>query len=735
MADAVPADEKAGSEKEKSTDDLLKTARDRFQKCKEQEQQNRERALQSLRFRDLDQWPQTIRSDRENDPEGSRPCLVADKLNQYVHQVVNDGRQNRPSIKARPVDNVADKEVAKVFDGIIRHIEDASRAHVAYDTGLEHAVDGGFGYWRIVTEYSDEMSFEQDIRIKRIRNRFCVYLDPDHQEPDGSDAKYGFILDRMPREEFKKAYPDADPLEWETDGQVYDGWVFKDDLIVCEYFRVEQQKKSICLWSDGSVSVKGENEEQYTAAGLQKVDERVTRVPSVKWSKITAADELESRDWAGKYIPIVKVVGNELDIEGKLKLSGLVFPAMDSQRIHNYALSAFVEQIALAPRAPWIAAAGQLEGFENEWKTANRRNLSVLQYKPVDENGQLVPPPIRQQPPGIPQGWQAVLADTEHGIEASMGMYKAAVGAPSNEKSGRAIVARERQSDTATFHFIDNVAISIAHTGRILIDLIPKIYDTQRVARILGDDGDVDTVTLNPEQPQAVSETRDDETQEIEKIYNLGVGKYDVTVTVGPSYSTKRQESAAIMAQIAQAWPPFMERAGDLAIRSQDWPDADKLADRLKLFLPPQVQGMEDGKESPEMRQAKAMVDAAQKDLAGKAHELAMAHQELGQAQQKVGQEAMRVEYEKQVMVLRERFFREMLNAKDQANSAELKAEIDRAMSDMKTMIEEQRMQDRELTLASVSAAVGQVAGQLDDSILGIRNKLDAFEVASQNEQ
>jgi hypothetical protein len=715
---------------------LLETARDRFKRCRESEAENRERALQALKFRNLDQWPEQIKREREKDPEGARPCLVADKLNQYVHQVVNDGRQNRPSIKARPVDDQADKEVAKIFDGIIRHIEDVSRAQIAYDTGLEHAVDGGFGYWRVITEYCDEMSFEQDIRIKRIRNRFTVFLDPDHQEPDGSDATFGFILDRMPREEFKRLYPKADPLEWESDGQVFAGWIFQDDIVVAEYFRIELEDATICLWGDGSVSVKGSDEDkQYAAQGLAKIEERDTKIPKVKWSKITAKDELDKRDWQGKYVPIVKVEGNELDIEGRLKLSGLVLPAMDSQRIHNYALSAFVEQIALAPRAPWVAAEGQLEGYEGEWKSANRRNLAVLTYKPVTIDDTLAPPPQRQPPPGIPVGWQAVLADTEHGIEASMGMYKASLGAPSNEKSGVAIQQRERQSDTATFHYIDNLSRSIEFTGRILIDLIPKIYDTERVARILGDDGNVGTAQLDPEQGEAMVE-QPGEDGSIERIYNLNVGKYDVTVSVGPSYSTKRQESAAVMAQIAQAWPDFMARAGDIAIRSQDWPDADKLADRLKLFLPPQVRQMEgDGKESPEVAQAKQLVTSAQQELQKQAQALQHAHGELAVEQQKLREQQMQLDYEKKLLLMREQFSQRVDAARKSAEWAEQKAMLDRVITDVQGMFHDAELRMREMAVAGATDAMKALHADLDDKVQGIANHLAMFEVQAQPEE
>ena len=638
-------------ETESPEDKLLTTARKRFDYCIEQDQKNRERALEAIKFRDGEQWPDKIKKERETDPEGARPCLVVDKTNQYINQVKNDQRQNRPAIKVRPVDDKGDKAVAEILQGIIRHIEDSSSADFAYDTAFEHSVDGGFGYFRILTEFCEEDSFDQDIKIKRIRNRFSVYLDPDHQEPDGSDSQYGFVTEFIDKDEYKRQFPGKEPLDFQTDGkdESYRAWMTAEKVRIAEYFYLSNESKTLLLLDDGTTVFKDALQEVVEDRALQGlpppevVKSRETAVRKVHWCKIDGKQKLETKEWAGKYIPVVEVVGNELDVEGERRLSGLIKSAMDPQRIHNFASSAFVENVALAPRAPWTAAEGQMEGHEDDWKTSNRRNIAVLEWKPTTyDNGTPVPQPQRQMPPGISPGWQQVLQNSEHDIQASMGMYSASLGEPSNEKSGKAILARQREGDTATFHYIDNLSRSIRHCGRILVDLIPKIYDTQRIARIIGEDGKPDMVELNPEQDAPVVEMGK------KKIYNLHVGKYDVSVTVGPSYTTKRQEAAESMVELTRASPELMQVAGDVMIRNMDWPGADQIADRLKAMLPPAIQKMEAGKENQDstiqmqatiqtltaqLEEAKAMMAQMQQAVSEKEIELAKAEQDLtGQA-------------------------------------------------------------------------------------------------------
>lgn len=649
------------------TNSVVDIARERFKRALDAEDENREHALEVLRFRNLEQWDQRIKNTRENDPEGARPCTVVDKTNQYLRQVCNDERQNRPAIKVRPVDNEGDPEVASIFQGVIRNIEDQSGADIAYDTAFEHAADGGFGYIRVVSEYCDERSFDQDLRVKRVRNRFQVVMDPDRQEPDGSDAKFAFVIEKMPREEYRAQYPKADPCDFDTDGKIYSDWIEKDHVLVAEYFRIEPEKKKLIMWADGSTTLEGEMPK---VAGLApmlrdgKPVERTTTVNRVKWSKINAKEELEKRDLPGKWIPIVEVIGNELDIEGKSIKSGLMKPAMEPQRIHNYAAASFIENVALAPKAPWVAAVGQVEGREYDWRTANRRNLALLTYNPVLMDGNIpVPPPQRASPPGIPVGWQQTLANTEHDIQASMGMYNASLGADTNEKSGIALQKKQREADTATFHYADNLSRSIRHVGRILVDLIPHYYDTERVARILGEDGEARMAKLNPNQPTAVVE-QPDANGKIEKIYNLRVGKYDVTASAGPSFTTKRQEAAEFMSNVAAAAkdPATVQVATYLAVKNSDMAGAEEAVKMIKKLLPPGIVEEEGQEDVP-------MVNTPQGPLP-----LPQAEQMLGQLMQQV---AMAEEEIKKAGDLKEM----EQGVKDEANKLQSqKAEIEAAL-------------------------------------------------------
>lgn len=580
---------------------VLETARTRYKRGLEAETDNRKSALDALKFRNLEQWDPDIKKARLKDPEGFRPCLVVDKTNQFLRQVVNDERQNRPSIKVRPVDDKGDPEVAKVLQGIVRHIEDTSRAELAYDGAYEQAVDGGFGYFRILTEYCDERSFDQDIKIKRIRNRFQVVLDPDRQEPDGSDAKWGFIVERMHRDDFKSTYPKADPCDWQADGNIFPEWIGEEHVTVAEYFCFEPKESKLFLWRTGETSLEGEPMPEGILMGEQPIRERKTTVNQLKWKKITAKEVLEERDLPGKYIPIVEVVGEELDIEGKVIKSGLLKRAMEPQRTHNYAHSSFVESVALAPRAQWVAAVGQIEGFEELYRTANRRNISVLPYHPVVAEGSVpVPPPQRAQPAGISVGWQQTLQNSEHDISASMGMYAETTLGVGNANSGKQEAMQQKRGDTATFHFMDNLALSVRHAGRIILGWIPTYYDTERAARIIGEDGTPSMARLNPNQDLPVMEVAGPDGKP-QKSFNLTIGQYDVTVDVGPGYMTKRAEAAEFLSSVVQSAkdPATAQVLTYLAIKNNDWAGADEATEMLKKLLPPAVRPQEDGEEVP----------------------------------------------------------------------------------------------------------------------------------------
>lgn len=579
--------------------DPLHEARERFDKALEYWNEDREAAVDDIRFRAGEQWPDEVKKLREK-----RPCLVVDKLNQYVRQIVNDGRQNRPSIKVRPVDSGADVATAEVFSGLIKHIEDRSNADTAYDTALDSAATCGFGFFRVLSEYTSNESFDQELVIRRIRNPLSVVIDPMAQEADGSDMKFAFVTEEISKDEFEDTYPNLAPDNWETDYNKtdYANW-YGESVRIAEYWWVEEEETKLHKLGDGQII----NDEIFNDAMTQGIPLQVVETRSipkrvVKWCKMTGKDYIEKpKVWPGRYIPIMVVWGNEIDVEGKVQHSGIIRPAKDAQRLYNYSRSAFAERVALTPKAPWVAAEGQVEDYADEWNTANVENHSVLRYKPTSLNGTPVPPPQRQTASDIPAGFAQDMQISEHDIQGAIGMYAASLGAPSNERSGKAIQARQREGDVGTFHYHDNLNRAIRFCGKVLIDLIPKFYDTNRVVRIMGYDGTPGEAEIDPNQPTASQQLG------TKMIYNLSVGTYDITVSAGPSYGTLRQEGAAAMIELVQANPALMQVAGDLIVKNQDWPGAEEFAERLKLTLPPEIQQAEAAKKQqsmpPEMQQ------------------------------------------------------------------------------------------------------------------------------------
>lgn len=590
---------------ERSDEDILAEAHARFKVCVDNEETERAKQLADLKFRTLDQWPADMRMARENDPHGARPCLTVDKLGQYVQQIINEIRKNRPSVKIRPVDNGADPKTAEVFQGVIRQVENDSTADAAYEMAAKWAIDTGSGYFRFLTDYISPDSFEQKLIIKSIPNAFSVYLG-EHMEADGSDTDHGFVVDDLPREVFAKDYPNSKLVKkkekgssggFEITGDKVKYWDQGEAVRIVEYFYTEYEHGTLYRTADGN-SVFGKTPPK----GVEIIDTRPTVKKSVKWCKLTAAEVLEKNDWPGKYIPIVEVLGHEMWVEGKHLKWGIIRPALDSARNYNYWSSVLTETMALNPKAPYIVAAGQIDGFESDWANANRINMPVLQYNPIDINGQPVAPPQRQSPMQMQTAIIQHLKLIEHDIQAALGMYSASVGSSSSDQSGVAIQSLVRQSDTATFHFPDNLAKAIRHGGRIMLDLIPKIYDTKRVQRILGDDGKTGLVTLDPEQKQA-SSANEDARGNIKEIYNLGIGTYDVTATVGPSYATKRMESSAFMQEISKSNPELLKLIGHVMFRELDINGADKIADIFEKMLPPELKGDGPPPVPPEIQQ------------------------------------------------------------------------------------------------------------------------------------
>ena len=584
---------------------------------------SREDELDDLRFMagspdNQWQWPADVLATRgsvQGQTINARPCLTINKLPQHVRQVTNEQRQNRPTGKVIPADDKADVAVAEIFDGMVRHIEYISDADVAYDTACDNQVTYGEGYIRLLTEYCREDSFDQDLKIGRVRNSFSVYMDPTIQDPCGSDAKWCFLTEDLTKEEYERMFPNASPVSSMMSQGVGDQslsqWLSEDTVRIAEYFYIEHKSAKLNLYPDNVTAIDGTPQDKQLKLMFQKpIRSRNVDKKQVKWLKTNGFEVLQEQDWAGKWIPVIRVVGNEWEVDGQLYVSGLVRNAKDAQRMYNYWVSQEAEMLALAPKAPFIGYGGQFEGYENQWKTANTTNWPYLEVNPdvTDGAGSALPLPQRAAPPLAQTGLIQAKMGASDDIKSTTGQYDSSLGAASNERSGRAILAREKQGDTGTYHYVDNLSRAIRYVTRQLVDIIPKIYDTERVARIVGLDGEVGMVKVNPQQPEPVKSIVDQTGIVMEKVYNLSVGVYDVCVTTGPGYMTKRQEALDAMSMLLQSNPDLWKVAGDLFIKNMDWPGAQEMAARFAKIIDPKVMEGED--QSPEMQQAKQQIEA-----------------------------------------------------------------------------------------------------------------------------
>ena len=555
---------------------------------------NRSEALEDLKFAAGDQWPVETQNSRNLE---SRPCLTINKLDAYIRQVTNSQRQQRPRIKVHPTNTQADAKVAEIIEGITRHIEINSNADTAYDTAFDYAVRMGWGYWRVVTKFTREDSFDQEIYIDQIDNPFTVYFDPDSKLPDGSDAERCLITTMIPKAVFKTQYPDADDggqFRATATGDSWAEWVSREDIRIAEFFYTERVKAKLVMLSDGTSTFKDElpSPEELASAGISIVEERESYKKIIKWCKLTAMQILEERTWPGRYIPVVPVYGVQYIVDDKRKKYGLVRYAKDPQRMYNYWRTSMTESVALAPKAKWLLAEGQDEGHENEWAQANIKSNPVLRYKQTDIDGRIAPAPTRLQPEPPPTGVMTAAAAISDDLQAVLGIFDPSQ-MPTGNISGKAINGQQQQVDLSNYHFYDNLTRSMRQTGKILLDLIPKIYDRERVMRIIGNDGRPDLITLNQQvqDEQGVAQILNDVT----------VGEYDVVMDTGPGYNSKRIQAVEAMMPLLSAKPELFQIAGDLVFRNMDFPGADVIADRLaaanplaqiddKSPIPPQVQ-------------------------------------------------------------------------------------------------------------------------------------------------
>ena len=605
---------------------IVEEAKKRFTQCQDWNADADKRFIQDLKFADADsdnmwQWEETLRNARA---DARKPSLTINKVRQHNLQIINDARQNKPGVNIRPVGDGASYDAAQTFEGIVRHIEYQSNAEQAYDTATMFQVKGGKGYWRVVTDYVSPESFDQEIFIRRVKNPLSCFIDPNISEADGSDANFGFIFEDFDRERFEKEHPQyKDEVGDAPLGNAGDSWNNKEMVRVAEYYRRRQKSDELVAYIEPMtqaqvIVLKSKmDEQQKMAFELVKDDPTTARRrvmnDEVEWFKIAGHSIVDRRAWPGKYIPIVRVVGEETIIEGKMDCKGHTRALKDPQRMYNYWMSEATTQVALQTKTPYIAPAEAIEGLENYWGKANLDESAVLPYNALGEAGVQIPPPQRTPAPQMANAYIEGMRLCENQLMMASGQYQSQFGENENAKSGKAINERQRQGDNATYHFIDNLAIATGYTGKILIDLIPKIYDTERVVRILAKDGTESQIQINPNAEQAYQDQGEQEDQSVAAIFNPNVGRYEVESDVGPGYATRRQEAFNAMTQIAAQNENFMQVAGDLLWKSADFPMADELAERWERIIPPNISGKGP---SPEVQQLQGQLQQAQDAIA-----------------------------------------------------------------------------------------------------------------------
>lgn len=643
----------AGADTRNEEDDLAE-AREDYEHCVDRWAENYNAGLDDFTFSRLhEHWPERLRKERELQ---GQPCLVIPALPPLIRQVVNDSRQNKPSITVHPVDSAADPETAEIFNGLIRHIEQSSDADVAYDTAVEHSVTGGFGWFKINTRYATDDSFEQDIVIEAVPNCFAILPDPDSTAADSSDWMKAFEIESLTKRTFAQRWPDADPVSFDSSSTARKAADDGESVQVAyRWCREETSRRIVALSApradapDDALAMAGNlipenlvidlaiyeaHRDLFEALGMT-IQGRPRDVPSFRVYQKTysGADRLEEIEWAGRWIPIVPVYGEDLNIEGRRILSGLVRPAKDAQRRLDYWESMVTELVALQPKSPFVGPVGAFRTDAARWATANVENHPFLEFDVKTEDGQAIPAaPQRQPPASVPAGALQLLLNASDDIKRITGIYDASLGARSNETSGKAIMARQREGDVGTFHYIDNLSRAIRHAGRIILDLVPKVYGTPRILRILGPEGDVSTVKVNQETPVQRKNPRTGELEEIMRTFDLSVGKYDLTVSAGPSFTSRREEAAAQMTELIRAYPAAAPIIGDLLAKNLDWPGASEIAERFKAMLPAQLQG-----QNPEAQ-------AAQQQLAQLAQALQAAHAQIEQLKTDRASEARKLD-------------------------------------------------------------------------------------------
>lgn len=627
--------------KRESDDDIIREANERNRWAREYQSDAHRHYRADMEFANGDddnkyQWTDAISNGRAR---SGRPALTVNKTRVHCLQVVNDARQNPVQVRINPVGDDATYEAAQIYEGIIRHIEYISNAQQAYANATYCQVFGGIGYWRVLVDYAHDDTFDQEIFIRRIADPLQVFMDPDIVQADGSDAKWAFLFYELTRAEYEAEYGDADDdasmsnsaLEISSDRRSRD----KDKYVeLAEYWRVSTKSDRLLQMHDGAVfresQIPDGELEQLARLGITPRTAREIAEPHIEWFLLADQKIIDRKQWPGKYIPIVRVPCEEVVLDGKLDWVSHVRHLRDPQRLYNWYTSQAAEFVALQTKTPFVGVAESIEPYKEDWEAANVENKAILLYKGKDIDGNPIPPPARAQPPVMAPAYIEGLKIAQGEMMMSTGQYQAVMGEPGNETSGRAINARQRQGDNATYHVIDRLASAIRYTGRIILDLIPHVYDTPRAMMILGEDGSQTQVHVDPSAPQAHQTTPDpvqpppqpsmnaqpdpdaERQAAMRTVFNPKIGRYAVVADVGPSYATKRQEAFNAFSQVIQSNASAFAVVGDFWAKNADFPGADEMALRLKQGLPPQYKSGPDPQVQQITAQAAQMQQHAQ---------------------------------------------------------------------------------------------------------------------------
>ncbi len=565
--------------------DFMNLGLERFEIARNAESNRRREMMLDWQFRTGDQWDGTIKLRRE---QQGRPCLTINRIPGFLKHVTNAMRQARPEIKVDPVGDGADEEIAEIRQGLIRHILVNSHYEVPADTSFEQMCTGGLGWMRIVDAWEPE-GFNKELFVEWVSNPFSIYSDPAARRPDWSDAKWRFVVEDYSLAEFKAKFGpwnEACSAEnFQSIGDHSPSWYVNGKIRVAEYFHIEEEDDMLCELPDGSTQLYSEIDPKLLNSVVQ---ERIVKVPRVHWDLISGVGRIKTKSgepmhrvWKGKIIPLIPVIGNQMELDGELLLVGMVRYSRESQRMFNYAYSTMVEAIALSPKAPWVAEFDQIKEFEDVYARSNSEPVAFLPYRMRTQEGLQAPPPQRQHVEPAIGAFVDLLKLADQNLKATFSIYEAALGERGPQESGIAINSRKLETDVATYDWIDNFTRALHLLGLALNELLPHYYNGKgRIVQIIREDLTTKSVTLN--QMHQGEDGQD-------TIYDLSKGKFGIQISTGPSFSTRRQEAAHSMLEMAKVYPPLMQIAGPTIVKSFDWPGKDAIAAQLEKAMPPEL--------------------------------------------------------------------------------------------------------------------------------------------------